>query len=286
MIYMENTFCTIVTHDYLPYAIALFKSISRYNDTIELNVLIADRATVEDVRSINKINIFGSESLCADGIGKKIKDKYKNKFMDEFRWSMKPVFINYLINKRDYRNVIYVDSDIYFFNDYNFLFQELDVYDVLLSPHWRSSDPYRDPANFHTNFIDGIFNGGFIGVNRNGVDAMEWWAMVCEYECKKERTMGLYVDQGYLNLLPVYFDNVGIIKHRGCNVANWNQVECKRVAMDDGTVLINGEYPVIFIHFHPRTIKHILKGKDPLLIEYLRIYTNEVQKYAPNIDIS
>ena len=109
--------------------------------------------------------------------------------------------------------------------------------------------------------------------------------MVCEYACEKDREKGLFDDQIYLNILPVYFENVGIIRHRGCNVANWNQVECRRTIQNDGTVLINGLYPVIFIHFTASTIKGILNGSDSALISYLKIYAKAIKAQSLNIDI-
>jgi hypothetical protein len=67
--------------------------------------------------------------------------------------------------------------------------------------------------------------------------------------------------------LPVLFENVGIVQHYGCNIAFWNQHECKRV-VSDGKVLINGEFPIIFIHFTNKYIPEILNGNDPHIYPY------------------
>jgi hypothetical protein len=282
---MEYTFCTIITNDYLPYTQVLHNSITRFNHGIELNVLIVDKYTVDDVEISKNINIYGSGIVCDEGIGYRIKNKYKNESLDKFRWTMKPIFINYLMNEHGYEKVIYIDPDVYFLSDYNFLFKELDVYSVILTPHWRNSNPYLDSGNFHTNLTDGLFNAGFIGVSKGGGDAMDWWAKVCHYACEKDIMNGLYDDQGYLNLLPIYFDNIGIIKHMGCNVANWNMLICKRESQIDGTVLINGEYPIVFVHFTSSTIRDILKGIDSHLYPYLTKYAQELLKYNPKHDI-
>lgn len=223
--------------------------------------------------------------MCMSGIGKKIEEKYRKSSMDRFRWSLKPVFIKYLLQEKNYDKVIFVDPDLYFFNDYDFLFDELDLFDILLTPHWRNRDPSVDPANFHANFVDGIFNAGFIGVSKNGYDAMDWWARACEYACKKDPEIGLFDDQAYLNVFPVYFRNVGILRHKGCNVANWNRVECPRIVQSDGSVLINGTYPIIFIHFHRKTILSIIRGTDPHLFPYLEQYASDFRRYRPDVDI-
>jgi hypothetical protein len=279
------TFCTIITHSHLAYATVLYNSLLRFNSNIDFNIFIADRDSIESIDTPANLKYYGCQHLCVNHIANKIKDKYRNEFIDEFRWSMKPVFIKYLLVEKKYDKVIFIDPDTYFFNDYNFLFDDLDKYDVLLTPHWRGPDPYIVPKNFHFSLTQGIFNGGFVGANVNGTHAMDWWAMVCEYACEKNSMKGLYVDQKYLDLLPIYFDNIGIMKHRGCNVAFWNLNDCKREKQPDETVLIDGKYPIIFIHFSYGTINAILKGLDPYLFPYLQEYADALNKHDFKLDI-
>ena len=82
---------------------------------------------------------------------------------------------------------------------------------------------------------------------------------------------GLFVDQAYLDLLPIYFESVKILRHRGCNVANWNQIECQREENQPGVITING-FPLVFIHFTASTIRGIEAGDDPLLRDHLARY--------------
>ncbi len=181
--------------------------------------------------------------------------------MDAFRWSMKPVLMKYLLEQKNVHKVIYLDCDIYFFGDYDFLFDELSRNNVLLSPHWRSSDPHKDPANFAMLYTEGLYNGGFAGANDAAIPALDWWAMACDYICVVDRARGMFVDQVHLNLLPVYFENIGILKHRGCNVANWNMIECERtLSGNNPEVLITGKYPIVFIHFAGSMIRGIFRG--------------------------
>ncbi len=194
---------------------------------------------------------------------------------------MKPVLINYLLKEKLFEKVIYADCDIHFFDDYQFLLDELDVNNVLITPHWRSSDPHIDNTNFSILYTSGIYNGGFIGVNKYGTDVMDWWAKACEFVCIKDESKGMFVDQVHLNLLPVYFDKISILKHRGCNVANWNMVECGRsLAMDKKTVMIAAQYPVVFIHFTKSTIDGILGGADGLLLPHLQQYYASINAYS------
>src|SRR5688500_5820465 len=100
--------------------------------------------------------------------------------MDAFRWSMKPVLINYLIQKRDFSKVLFLDCDLFFYSDYQFLIDRLDHCRLLLSPHWRSSNPHVDADNFQLQLTNGLYNGGFIAASKEAVQIMDWWAMACE----------------------------------------------------------------------------------------------------------
>jgi hypothetical protein len=86
--------------------------------------------------------------------------------------------------------------------------------------------------------------------------------------------------------MPVYFaDRVGIVNHKGCNVSNWNRVECKRTLVD-GKTLINEAFPIVFIHFTQATINYIVSGEDLLLKPHLESYLNTLSKYKPQTDIN
>lgn len=287
----KYTFCTIITFSHLPYIKALHKSIDQFQE-ITLNVLISDKTETdfseEEIQILYSsfgINIFFYDQLSNVALARELHLKYWEKDMDSYRWSMKSIFIKYLIEVEDYEKVIYADSDLYFFNDFKFLFDELAENNILLTPHWRSSDPEKDKVNFDLLFVGGLFNAGFIGVNKNGLAAMEWWAMACLYQCTKDFTKGQYVDQTYLNLFPILFDKVKIIKHKGCNVANWNQIDCPRTIRDN-TVLIDYKWPIVFIHFTKSTINGILLGEDKLLLSFYNEYKMTLKSFGREEGIS
>ena len=284
-----NCFCTIITPNYIYYSLALRDSLVQFNNETRLYILISGNDNnLKQKIEIEYDNTFVilMDTLIKTGTGRAIYDKYFHTDIHDFRWSMKPVLINYLLTELGMKKVLYCDSDIHFFSSYDFLFNELDTSDILITPHWRSSNPHFDEANFQILLTSGLYNGGFIGANENATAAMQWWAMACEYMCVKDPARGLFGDQAYLNLLPIYFDNVKIIKHKGCNVANWNMVESKRTnSADKKTVVIADKYPIVFIHFTSSTIRGIISGEDNLLRPFLVRYNESLKKYNPQIDI-
>lgn len=282
-----NSYCTIVDENYLPYAYALYDSIYNIsNDEFEFYVFVSNRhSSVNLTSSVKKgINYIYIDEICNQGIAKEIYQNYFTKKVNAFRWSMKPVLINYIFDKFNPQKIFCIDCDVRFFSNNKFLFDLLDENHVLLSPHFRSSDPINNYDNFILQYNSGIFNGGFVGASYLGKDAMNWWANACLSICEFNPVKGQYYDQVHLNLLPVYFDNVHIIRHRGCNVANWNLVECKRT-LSNNNVLIDDKYPIVFIHFTKSTMLGILRGEDKYLFKYFEEYSLNVKEYNPNIDL-
>jgi SAM-dependent methyltransferase len=267
--------------DYIHYALTLNESLLSQNPNVHFKVLISD--TKSDLSAVTayypNIEFYFVDQLCEDGIAKVIYEKYAATEMDCFRWSIKPVFICFLLDQ-NYEQVFYLDCDLHFFASFDFLSNDLDGNGVLLTPHWRSSSPQKDKVNFSILQTSGLFNAGFVGVSKHGRPAMEWWASACVYKCKKAPSEGLFVDQAYLDLLPVYFDNIRIERHRGCNIASWNQIECERIPYGNGEVGIKGGYEIVFIHFTKSTIDAIKFGKDFLLRSYLDKYQKALGSYS------
>jgi len=270
-------FCTIITADYASYPDSLAASLDELGCEFRLFTLV----TGSDVPRFRSQKIV---SLQVDDVPDPMTDALKEKYFDvgradEFRWSMKSVLMLHLLEDIGLERVIFVDPDVAFFSDPSFLFDGLTRARVLLTPHWRCPDPGRDPWNFADLQTNGLFNAGFIGVSRGSEPALRWWSGVCLYRCDKRPEEGLFDDQAYLDLMPVYFEGVEILRHRGCNVANWNLSENRRVIADDGSVRVGGD-PLVFIHFTQSTIRGILNGED----EKLRAHLDRWIGWAPKGD--
>ena len=270
-------FCTISTASHLYKAYALAESLANQNKNFTLHVLAVDS---DDNFSAEYCRFWKLLDINNDS-AKTIIEKYR-KNNDKLRWSLKPVFLKYLLEQDDIDKVIYLDNDLYFFSDYEFLFDLLEKHSFLLTPHYYKSDPDRDQNWLEANFRVGLFNAGFVGVNKNAINTLQWWADCCKYRCEKNSFRGLFDDQKYLDLVPVIEKDSCILRHMGCNVAGWNTEICKREIVDH-QVKINGEYPIVFIHFNDTTIREIISGKDEILFNYYRDYLETLKKYKPDI---
>lgn len=278
-----NCFCTIITSNYFFYTKAIYDSLDLYSENLSFKVLIVDDFNKNlHYKSIELISLEDIKSNFAADYN--LIKHYENDRESNLRWALKPLFLKYLIDFRSLEKVIFIDPDTYFFKNPSFLFKKLDKADILITPHWRSKDPFLDESNFNELFSGGLFNAGFFGCTSKSVNVLDWWFRVCAY--KMIKTDGFYVDQAYLNLIPIYFSGqVKILQHKGCNVANWNMVECKRTN-NGKEVLICNEFPIVFIHFTNNTINNILSGKDNLLKPYLDLYQSSLLKHNKNLEFN
>ncbi|MBK6551051.1 MAG: hypothetical protein IPL64_09265 [Flavobacteriales bacterium] len=266
----DRCFCTIITRSHVGWALALATSLRQWDTDLPFVILITDvDAWVPDaLKGMQGIEVVHMKDVAPVSVGAQLAAKYAQE-SDVLRWTMKPVLMSYLHQR--YEKVMYGDCDLHFFADPVFLWEQLDEADMLLSPHWRSGKASVDRDNFDMLFTEGLYNGGFVAAHRNATEPLRRWAENCLEVCVKDTTKGQYVDQTHLNILPVYYDRVYPLKHRGCNVANWNMVECVRSGGPNGEVLINGSFPIVFIHFTRSMIDGIVSGMDPLLMPHLEI---------------
>jgi len=242
-------------------AFALANSIAPFKGF--LNILVIDEMNNLAQKPEN-VNIFTLSDL-NDHIGIQIIDKYKNN-QDKLRWALKPIFLKHLLNETN--AVIYVDNDIYFYNDFAFLFKELESNNVILTPHFYNSNPNEDQNWLEANFRVGLYNAGFIGVNQQAIIALNWWANCCLYNVKKVFWRGLFDDQKYLDLFPILFDNVKILKYKGCNLAGWNYLNYNLNRDPNGGLVIDSTNKLIFIHFAESSLVDFSKTNHLLNKEY------------------
>lgn len=265
-------FASIATASHLHKVVTLSRSVFKLCKSYDISFQLWCIDSNDVV--LNEIDVRGYNDLMEHSQASKVIEKYEGS-SDHIRWSLKPVMISELLKNHD--KVIYLDNDTFFFNDPAFLFDELENHDILLTPHHYPRNPLENQNWLEANFKVGLYNAGFVGVNKNGKHVMDWWADCCLYRCEKSLLRGLFDDQKYLDLVPVIHPNTKVLEHKGCNVAGWNTEVCERVKQEDGTILIDDIWPIVFIHFNGFTNRAIINGDDPLLRPYFEKYLDALQ---------
>jgi len=240
---------TLCSVNYLAQAHTLGDSLKRHNPSFHFIIGLVDKLATKDIDStklpdyplleVDKINIADFEGMC---------NRYD---ITELNTAVKPYYIDYFLkNNPEATNIIYFDPDIIIFDKLNHLEDNLEKYNIIVTPHITT--PYNDTQwqNEEDVVNTGIFNFGFVAMHRSETTQkmVDWWCQKLEKECLIDLCNGLFVDQHWAEFFPVYFDKVLIEKHLGYNVAYWNLHE-RMLSSNDNHWVINNSTPLQFFHY-------------------------------------
>jgi hypothetical protein len=284
---------TICSNNYLAQAKTLGDSLMIYNPDYHFVIGLVDRLNEEiDYTFFNPYEIIPIENIGIDGFD----DMFARYNITELNTSVKPFIFHYLFSRNsDVNAIIYLDPDIIIYQPIQELEKNLLKYNIILTPHFFTPiyDKYylSEPSILNA----GLYNLGFLAVKRSEVSEqfLKWWMIKLKDQCYIDFINGFFVDQLWINFVPLYFENILILKHLGYNVAYWNLHE-RYITGKKNNYTINSQFQLIFYHFSgfnfgkPNVIsKHqdrftFDERKDilPLFEDYTqRIMINQYQKY-------
>lgn len=174
-------------------------------------------------------------------------DKYD---ITELNTAVKPFYIDYFFKKYpDVTQVIYFDPDILVYEELKALDQNLETHNFVITPHIMS--PINDELLLSEQDINntGLYNLGFIGVKRSeeSFRFLEWWKARLARYCYVNFQKGLFVDQLWINFLPLFFEGTHIERDPAYNMSYWNLHE-RTVIKEGDNYFVNGS-PLKFFHF-------------------------------------
>lgn len=241
---------TLCSNNYLAQAKILGDSLIKFNPEFNFIIGLIDRLSLD----INYESNIGFEIIPVEDIGVSNFDELWKKYnIIELNTCIKPSYYKYIFNKySDAEFVLFFDPDILIFNGLSDVENELETNDFVLVPHIFSPIPISDQRPNDNDFLNyGLYNLGFLGL-RNTLqvinDFLPWW---------EERTLklgyirtwdGLFVDQLWFNLVPLFFKKICILNHIGYNVAPWNLQE-RALSFIGNDIIVNSKAKLVFYHF-------------------------------------
>lgn len=238
--------CTIIAKNYVAYARTLAQSFLSFHPGCKFYVLIVDdfegRINPSDecfeIVKLTSLNIPGLRSFCF---------KYNIK---ELCTAAKAHLLDYLTREKLVEKLLYLDPDILVTGPLDKLYEKLGSYDIILTPHLDTDYPDDDllPDDGYI-LRAGQFNLGFIGVNssENAKSFLNWWKPKLYKKCIVDILHGYFVDQKFIDFVPIFFKNFFVETDTGCNVAYWN-LHSRRISRENGTWMCN-DGPLYFFHF-------------------------------------
>lgn len=145
--------------------------------------------------------------------------------------------------------VAYVDGDMFFYGNLcDVSFPE--EFCFLLTPHFTQSPPDFYPNSEIEVNQAGLYNGGLFmfRVCSKAGSILKWWWSRLREKCYNATSKGMFVDQIWLNYLPLYFpEDVYVSRQCGVNVGHWNLHQQAIKKVDE--VWFASSEPLICYHF-------------------------------------
>jgi hypothetical protein len=278
---MRN-YCTLFDQNYLAKGLALYRSMELYVGEFFLHILALDNETERLLRkqSLSRACILNLSSLVAENSAVLVAQG--NRTPQEFAWTLGSVWLERCV--REVGDCTYLDADSYFFSDPMTVFREIGEACAAIPPHRYS--PGREGG-----YANGIYNVNFVYCSVEGLPFAKEWASLCLDWCYYKHSLGRFGDQKYFDtLVPKY--RIHSIRHLGCNLAPWNQLQYVYGASTEevGPLCVEG-YPVVLYHFHE--FKHDTAGKvltrtgwklDPTIERFLYLeYETRIREVCRSI---
>lgn len=244
----NSIYFTLCSNNYLPFAFALGKSIQSFIPNSNFIIGLVDQVDPEiDYSAFGEFEILP----CFD-LGYSEFDEMLLRYnIIEFNTAVKPFYFEYFFNSNpEIDHIYYIDPDIFFYQSPMELEKEWGSSEILLTPNLVEL-PEKTVTGELASLRHGINNLGFIGVKRgeNSSRFLSWWKERLRIYCKIDKCRGIFVDQKWIDLAPLFFEKIKSVKHLGWNMAWWNLSERNLIKVQEGYFVNSSKSNLVFFHF-------------------------------------
>jgi lipopolysaccharide biosynthesis glycosyltransferase len=244
---MNTIVLTTCSANHLAQAKNLCDSVLKYNPSHQCVIGLVDRIDGRfEKKQFHPHTIIEAHELGLTGF----HDMSLRYNVFELNCAMKSFFVQYLLDQHKPGLIIYLDSDILVFDSLQVVEDALLHHSFLVNPHCTRLYPQDGLLPSDRDLLrTGIFNAGFFALKNDekAKSIITWLNQKMVHQCYDNPSDGLFVDQKWYNLIPVFFEGVITFIHPGCNVAYWNFHE-REVKKAGEKFMVNGT-PLVFFHF-------------------------------------
>ncbi len=266
----KNCAFTICATNYIGLAKVLEKSIKSRFQEVDFYIIVADEPGESCVKSLEDNVLIAKEALKNTYPEEKWIDMAFKYDLTEFCTAIKPASIKYLFEK-GYEKCIYFDPDIFVFSSISCIYESLDKYEAIVTPHITQIH-LAEKGNIREQQLlcSGVYNLGFIGL-RNTDCARKficWWLDKLKDKSFASIPENLFTDQKWVDLLPSFMGGkLCVSMDMGLNMAPWNFHErmiCEKNAdlyvgcREGGDSQLS---KLVFVHFSGYNYKALLNGE-------------------------
>jgi hypothetical protein len=242
-----RTYCTILSTNYLPKALALAESLRRHEGGARLQILFIDHADEATLPVLEGVTCLSTSVLGLPG--RELLGLAMSYDLVEFATALKPLLLRALL--RDADQVFYLDPDTYVTSPMVELGPALEASagGILLTPHFLDPAPADADISDGHMLLVGVNNLGFCGVDQRTGPFLDWWWSHLRTECLYDPLAGLFVDQKWMDIGSSLFQAT-TFRHAGYNVGVANLAERPLAEDGEGYVVASTGDRLRLFHFH------------------------------------
>ncbi|MDP3393592.1 hypothetical protein [Sediminibacterium sp.] len=244
---MKKIVYTVCSANHLAHCKTMADSFVQFNSGYELFIILIDQVNERfNLNSFSPYSILEISKLDIPDFDL-MAGQYS---VIELNCAMKPFVAKWLFEQFHPDILLYIDSDTWVFSPFVEVEKSLLEYDLVITPHFTNAYPDNELLPRERDILrSGLYNAGFLGMRNsaNTHDFLNWWAGHMRTECYYNFAEGMGVDQIWINLVPLLFNQVQINQDPGLNMAYWNLHE-RTLHVKDGLYWVNNNHPLVFLH--------------------------------------
>jgi hypothetical protein len=237
--------CTVIARNYLAQARVLAASFLEHEPEGIFYLLVVDGLPT-GVAPPRNVRLMTAGDL---GLGDLVTWRFKFG-VAELCTAVKAALLSALVARHRDDDVVFLDPDILVLGRMEALRQHFERSAIVLTPHITRpielDGRYPSEADL---LATGVHNLGFIGVrwSDDALAFLRWWDERLRHACRFDFSAGYFVDQKWVDLAPVFFPSVSVLRDDTYNVAYWN-LNSRRLSRRETGFLVN-DRPITFFHF-------------------------------------
>ena len=242
----NRIYCTYFDKNYLLQGITMITSLRNSGENEPVIVLALDSIAERFLNSLNLSNVLVISLELIEQKYPELLSAKINRNKVEYYFTLTPAILSFACEKYENINatLIYVDADLFFFDNPLEIFLEMKNSSIGIIPHRFNISIEKKLRKY------GLYNVGMVLFKNDfdGRKVLRWWFKSCLDWCFDFVENGRFADQKYLESFSNLSIRVRIIEHIGANVAPWN-ISNYKIGIDQKKVKIDEEI-LIFYHFH------------------------------------
>ena len=240
---------TIATASHIAKVATMTRSLRLANPTLPCTLVLVEREPLDPATRALLVDV--DEVLLADEVfGEGLAEWASTHSAFETSCVLKPAAARHLLSREGVDAVIYLDADTDHHAPLTPLLEALESAALVITPHLAHlEEPFGARSQAELDCLTyGTYTLGTFGVSDQpeAHRFLDWWDKRLREHCS---TIGVpYLDQGLIDLAPGLFDQVRVLRHRGCNVATWNAANRIVSRTVEGALHV-GDEPLVFCHY-------------------------------------